>query len=86
MKINIEDAYKTLESYLSNNKYLVGNTMTVADISALSTISSIDGLHPIDEKRYDFLILIDFTNFKKVFHHLSDHHRIIRSEYHANIF
>ncbi|KAG7300153.1 hypothetical protein JYU34_015702 [Plutella xylostella] len=49
---NIEDAYRTLEAYLSQSKYLAGPEMTIADISAVATVCGLDGLHPIDKKRY----------------------------------
>ncbi|CAG9116803.1 unnamed protein product [Plutella xylostella] len=51
MVTNIEDAYRTLEAYLSQSKYLAGPEMTIADISAVATVCGIDGLHPIDKKR-----------------------------------
>ncbi|XP_048484409.1 glutathione S-transferase 1 [Plutella xylostella] len=52
MVTNIEDAYRTLEAYLSQSKYLAGPEMTIADISAVATVCGLDGLHPIDEKRH----------------------------------
>lgn len=58
MKLNIDDAYRTLESYLGDTKYLAGNIMTIADISVLTTVSILDGLHPIDDKRYEYFLLL----------------------------
>ncbi|XP_031763098.1 glutathione S-transferase 1-like [Galleria mellonella] len=52
MIINIVDAYEMLEMYLNENKYIAAEHMTIADISVLTTVSSLNGLHPIDEKRF----------------------------------
>nr|UEN71119.1 glutathione S transferase-E5 [Glyphodes pyloalis] len=48
----IRNAYGILEAYLSETKYLADDVMTVADVCTISTMSSLDGLHPVDEKRY----------------------------------
>lgn len=49
---NIDEAYEMMEYYLSDTLYLADDVMTVADVSAITTISSLNGLHPIDEKRF----------------------------------
>lgn len=54
-KLMIEDAYKTLQAYLSETLYLADHEMTVADVCAVTTVSTLDGLHPVDEKRFYFL-------------------------------
>ncbi|XP_072937835.1 glutathione S-transferase 1-like [Epargyreus clarus] len=49
---NIDDAYGMLEMYLEATKYLADDVITLADISVFTTISTLNGLRPIDEKRY----------------------------------
>ncbi|CAK1581154.1 unnamed protein product [Parnassius mnemosyne] len=49
---NVEDAYRILETYLSDTLYLADDVITLADISVMTTMSSLNGLHPIDDKRY----------------------------------
>ncbi|XP_028162197.1 glutathione S-transferase 1-like [Ostrinia furnacalis] len=48
----IKNAYSTTEEYLSQTTYLADDVMTVADICAFSTLSSLDGLVPVDGKKY----------------------------------
>ncbi|XP_063368276.1 glutathione S-transferase 1-like [Cydia amplana] len=52
MKSNIEDAYRTLEAYLSRTLYVADDVLTLADISIVTTVSTMDGIHPVDVKRY----------------------------------
>lgn len=54
-KLLLEDAYKILEAYFSETLYLAADEMTLADICAVTTVSTLDGLHPVDENRFDFL-------------------------------
>nr|QLI62207.1 glutathione S-transferase 11 [Streltzoviella insularis] len=49
---NIEDGYRILEAYLTETIFLADNIMTVADISVVATVSTMDGIRPIDEKKY----------------------------------
>ncbi|XP_026743732.1 glutathione S-transferase 1-like [Trichoplusia ni] len=46
----VNEAYKTLEAYLSKTKYVACDHLTVADISLASSISSLNGVIPIDAK------------------------------------
>ncbi|XP_013182960.1 glutathione S-transferase 1 [Amyelois transitella] len=52
MIVNIVDAYTMLEEYLASSSFLTGNSMTVADLSVLTTVSSLNGLHPIDGRKF----------------------------------
>ncbi|XP_073960344.1 glutathione S-transferase 1-like isoform X2 [Choristoneura fumiferana] len=52
MKINLEDGYRTLEAYLSKTAYVADDVLTLADISIYSTVSSMDGIYPVDVKKY----------------------------------
>ncbi|KAJ8718394.1 hypothetical protein PYW08_002631 [Mythimna loreyi] len=49
---NIEDAYSTLEDYLSENLYVASDVVTIADLSIVSTMATLVGLVPVDEKRF----------------------------------
>ncbi|XP_063539581.1 glutathione S-transferase 1-like [Cydia strobilella] len=52
MKSNIEDAYRTLQAYLSRTLYVADDVLTLADISIVTTVSTLDGIYPVDVKRY----------------------------------
>ncbi|XP_075979442.1 glutathione S-transferase 1-like [Anticarsia gemmatalis] len=52
MIANIVDAYSKLEDYLSEHKYIADDEMTIADISIMTSVGSLNGLVPIDEKRF----------------------------------
>ncbi|XP_038221770.1 glutathione S-transferase 1-like [Zerene cesonia] len=56
MIINVEDSYRILEAYLSENVYLADDVATLADISVMTTMSSLHGLIPIDHNRYPKLM------------------------------
>nr|WDQ36043.1 glutathione S-transferase epsilon-3 [Grapholitha molesta] len=55
MKSNLEDAYRTLEAYLSRTLYVADNVLTLADISIVTTVSTLDGVYPVDDTRYPML-------------------------------
>ncbi|XP_030027473.1 glutathione S-transferase 1-like [Manduca sexta] len=49
---NIEAAYDILESYLADTIYIADDLITIADISIISTMGTLDGLLPVNEKRF----------------------------------
>ncbi|CAH0399528.1 unnamed protein product [Chilo suppressalis] len=50
--LGIKNAYRMLEEYLSQSTYLADENMTIADVCAVATVSSLDGMYPVEEKRY----------------------------------